>query len=189
MTSSKQKRISLSREGWLELALETFTDHAKNKFSLDGLLKAMPVGKGSFYHHFKNRAEFLVALVDYWDRKETQNVIFHLDSLPGESTPEERLWELMRIVHETHRPRRELVIRAMADEIPVIRERLKAVDRKRFETVHELFAEMGFEGKELDTRTRVFVTTTTFDGQIRHGDPEESLRMLKHRHRWFTREN
>lgn len=186
MTKNKNQRIVLSKDEWLRLALNTLSNHAHSKFSLDALIKAMPVGKGSFYHHFRNRKKFLLALVDYWDRSETVNVIESLSALPEDSSAEDRLWCLICVVHETHSPRHELLVRAMAVEFPEIRERVEAVDRKRIDTVRGLFAEMGFKGEELEMRTMAFVTAATFDGQLFTDLTDKQIRrLLKLRHQWF----
>ena len=188
MPENYEKRAALSRDRWLELALDTMVARGRSKFSLDALIKAMPVGKGSFYHHFSSRAEFLMALIEHWDRHETQNVADALEALPEDTPAEGKLWELMCIVFETLSARHELLIRAMAREFPEVRESVKAVDQKRLTTVRGLFAEMGFEGDEAEMRTLAFVTTTSLDQQIYSDLPEENYRrQLKLRHAMFCR--
>ena len=188
METDPGQRIILSRDRWLDIALDTLSTKGKSKFSLDALIKAMPVSKGSFYWHFKNRADFLLALVEYWDRHETQNVIDALESLPEGVTAEDRLWELMCVVHETRSARHDLLIRALTLEFPEIREAVKAVDHKRIGTVRNLFTEMGFSGDELEMRTLAFVTTTSLDRQIFFDLTNDQYeRQLKLRHAWFTR--
>jgi len=187
MGHDKEQLIPLSRDRWLELALNALSDKGKSKFSLDALIKAMPVSKGSFYWHFKNRADFLMALVEHWDRHETQNVIDALGALPEKVSPEDKLWELMRVVYETQSTRHDLLIRSLTLEFPEIREAVKIVDQKRMKTVQALFDAMGFAGDELVMRTLTFVTATTFDRQIFSELPEDEYeRQLQLRHRFFV---
>jgi hypothetical protein len=47
MERNKKYKSGLSREKWLELALEALSIKSKSKFSLDSLIKSMPVTKGS----------------------------------------------------------------------------------------------------------------------------------------------
>ena len=186
MVDFKDQQTQLSRDRWLELAINALSDQGKSKFSLDALIKAMPVSKGSFYWHFKNRADFLLALIEHWDRHETQNVIDALDALPARVSPQDKLWELMRVVYETQSTRHDLLIRSLTLEFPAIYDAVKTVDQKRMKTVQAIFASMGFTGDELVMRTLTFVTTTSFDRQIFSGlSGEEYERQLTLRHRFF----
>jgi AcrR family transcriptional regulator len=188
MQKDVNQRVLLSRDRWLELALATMADEGKSKFSLDALIRAMPVSKGSFYHHFRSRAEFLLALAEYWDRHETQNVIEALEALPEETSAEDRLWELMCVVFETLSAQHESLIRAMAREFPEVRKRVEAVDQKRMGAVRSLFAAMGFADDELEMRTLAFVTTTSLDHQIFSGlSRDDYRRQLRLRHEFFER--
>ena len=188
MKNDLDHKTGLSRQRWLELAIETMSHECKSKFSLDSLLKAMPVSKGSFYWHFKNRAEFLVALVEHWERSDTQTVVESLKALPQSSTAADKLWELMCIVYEKSFDRYDLLIRSLTLEFPELRQAVAAVDQKRYDTVWQLFAEMGFEGDALDMRTLMFVTTTSMDQILLLDMPAESYeRQLKLRHEFLIR--
>ena len=188
MSQPTKRKTVLSREKWLEMAIDALAYKCKSKFSLDSLLNVMPVTKGSFYSHFKNRGDFLLALVEYWDRHETKSVIDQLKALPEDMSAQDRLWELMCVIYEMNFNQYELLIRSLTREVPVIEEAVKAVDQKRLETVGRLFAEMGFEGEELQMRTLVFVTTTSQDGNVFSNlSPESYQRQLKLRHAFFIR--
>ena len=172
---------------WLELAIGAMARSCKSKFSLDSLLKAMPVSKGSFYWHFKNRAEFLTAIVEYWGRNDTQSVVEALDSLPQTASAADKLWELMCIVYEMRFARYDLLIRSLALEFPALQQAVTSVDQKRYDTVRQLFAEMGFEGDALDMRTLTFVAATSVDRLLVPGIPTEAYeRQLKLRHEFFV---
>jgi AcrR family transcriptional regulator len=188
MSIPSVNRQIMNRERWMELAIQTLAREGKSKFSLDALLKAMPASKGSFYWHFRDRADFLVALVDYWDRHDTQQVIDALEAMPESSTPQDRLWELMRIVHEARHSQYDLLIRSLTLEFPHLRAAVSKVDRTRFEIVKILFSEMGFAGDELEMRTHAFVVTTSLEQQILVKLPKAKYdRLLKLRHQFFVR--
>jgi AcrR family transcriptional regulator len=188
MKNDLDHKTGLSRQRWLELAIDSMSRECKSKFSLDSLLKAMPVSKGSFYWHFKNRADFLVALVEHWELSDTQSVVESLKALPQSATAADKLWELMCIVYEKSFDRYDLLIRSLTLEFPELRQAVAAVDQKRYNTVRQLFAEMGFEGDALDTRTLVFVTTTSMDRILLLDIHTESYeRQLKLRHEFFIR--
>ena len=188
MSQQTAKKESYSREKWLETALEALSHGAMAKFSLDSLIAAMPVTKGSFYSHFRNRSDFLLALVHYWDRIHTRTVAGALAELPSGTSPQEKLWVLMQMVRERRLTRYESLIRAMTLEFPEIKNAVRAVDRQRVEVVRGLFADMGFEGDELDMRTMSFVTVTSQDHALLIDlSPEDYERQLKLRHAFFVR--
>lgn len=182
-----EKSRPLSRDRWLEMALQTLSESGHNKFSLDALIKGMPVSKGSFYWHFENRADFLMALVEHWDRHETQIVIDALSALPKDVTAEKKLWNLMCIVNEVASARHDLLIRSLALEFPKVESAVMAVIQKRTETVKGLFAEMGFSGDDLEIRTAAFVAMMSLDQHIGSGMPAEDYKkQLKLRHKFFV---
>jgi len=188
MNHNLDHKSGLSREKWLGLAVQAMSRECKTKFSLDSLIQAMPVSKGSFYWHFKGRADFLAALVEYWDRKDTQSVIDALETLPASASAADKLWELMCIVYEMDFGRYDLLIRSLALEFPNIREAVQAVDRKRLNTVRMLFSELGFKGDELEMRVLAFVNTTSMDGIVFSGLSAAAFeRQLKLRHEFFVR--
>lgn len=188
MKHDSYQSTGLSREKWLELAIVAMSRDCKSKFSLDSLLKAMPVSKGSFYWHFKNRAEFLVALVDYWDRHDTQSVVDALESLPEDATAADKLWELMGIVYEQQYGRYDLLVRSLTLEFPDLHEAVSRVDQKRYQNVKQIFLELGFGGDELEMRTLAFVATTSMEQMLLVDLPEEVYeRQLKLRHEFFIR--
>ena len=188
MKNDSDHKTGLSRKKWLELAIESMSSECRSKFSLDSLIKAMPVSKGSFYWHFKNRAEFLAALVAHWELNDTQSVVKALGALPQSATAADKLWELMCIVYEMNFGRYDLLIRSLALEFPELGQAVAAVDQLRFTNVRQLFAEMGFEGDALDMRTFAFVTTTSMDQILLLDIPAEDYeRQLKLRHEFFIR--
>lgn len=188
MSQQPAQKDSFNRERWLESALEALSHKAMAKFSLDSLISAMPVTKGSFYSHFRNRSDFLLALVQHWDRIHTRTVAGGLAALPAGTSPQEKLWVLMRLVHERKMVRYELLIRSMAREFVEISDAVRAVDQRRFAVVRGLFSEMGFEGDELDMRTLVVVTVTSQDHNLLIEISREAYeRQLELRHAFFVR--
>lgn len=187
MNINKKRMPKLSREKWLELAIEALAEKCKSKFSLDSLIAAMPVTKGSFYSHFKNRSDFLLALVDFWDRHDTQSVVQALEHLPEDLSPQDRLWELTQAIHDLQLCRYELLLRVISFEYPETRDAVARVDLRRIEVVRDLFAAMGYEGMECEMRTRVYVTAISQELSILSALPEEQrMQFCMERHLFFT---
>jgi len=183
-----QQLTGFSREKWLETALDTLARIRKSKFNLDSLIQAMPVTKGSFYSHFKNREDFLCALVDFWDRHYTKTIIDALETLPEDTDPGEVLWQLQLAIHEMELNQFELLIRSMTLELQVLENAVKKVDEERYTTVSGFFARLGFEGDELDMRTRMFVTVMSQEGNLFLDNPDrDQLKQMKLRHAFLIR--
>lgn len=167
MAKKKEKPVTpFSREKWLETALETLAETRKSKFSLDTLLAAMPVTKGSFYNHFKNRHDFLLALVDFWDRHHTRTAISALESLPSNTPPREKLFQLLLFLQEMDLHRYEPLMRSLTLELPEIGEAVKKVDLERYDFLASIFSELGFQDDELDLRVRMFMTVISQEGNL-----------------------
>ena len=188
MNTNKHSPKGYSQEKWLQMAMKAMENHCKSKFILSSLIKAMPVSKGSFYWHFKDREDFLFALVDYWNRIDTLAVISALDALPDDTSAEKRLWEFMCVIDEMKLSRHELLIRSLGFEFPEIMPAIVEVDKKRYEQVQRLFVDLGFEGAQLDMRVHTFMTSTIMDYHVLpERSSEQQERRLKLRHEFFTR--
>ena len=177
-----------SREKWLETALDCLGQTRKSKFNLESLIQAMPVTKGSFYSHFKNREDFLIALVDFWDRHFTKSIIDALGTLPEDTEPGDVLWELQLAIHDLGLNQHELLIRSMTLELEVCENGVRKVDEERYTAVSGIFARLGFEGDELDMRTRMFLVAISQESNLfldKHGPID--LKKIRLRHEFFIR--
>ena len=146
----------LSREEWLARALEVLGKNGAGQLTVESLARQLGVTKGSFYWHFRDRADFFRQLIEYWDEHFTQTVIAEISGQGG--PPEERLLELMRLVLSKRLDRFEMPVRAWAQQNPALAPLVRRVDRHRISFVRSLFLEMGFDEDEAEMRTRVFLT-------------------------------
>jgi AcrR family transcriptional regulator len=63
MTKQKtQKTDRLTREQWLARSLEILSDGGPGELRIDNITHKMGISKGSFYWHFKNRADYIECL-------------------------------------------------------------------------------------------------------------------------------
>ncbi len=156
-TASKRKvdGVRLSREQWLSRALEILAKEGQSRLRLLPLVKKMGVSTGSFYWHFKNRHEFILHLVAYWDEEFTGKMIMETSAIEG--TPEERLLDLMNVLLDREVPRYEVPIRALAALEPEVAQLVQDADEKRLVYIGSLFREMGFTDEELEMRTRLWL--------------------------------
>ena len=146
----------LSKEEWLARALEALGKKGAGELTIESLARHLGVTKGSFYWHFRDRADFFRQLIEYWDERFTRTVTTEISGLGG--TAEERLLELMQLVHSKRLDRFEMPVRAWAQQNPALAPLVRSVDRHRTLFVRSLFLEMGFDEDEADMRTRIFLT-------------------------------
>ena len=62
--------------------------------------------------------------------------------------------------------RYDMAVRAWAAQDPKVARMVKKVDKTRFGVVRELLHEIGFEGPELEMRTRCFVAYLSLEGGL-----------------------
>lgn len=152
---------SLSREAWLEAALDVVSGSGGARLRIDRLVEAVGVTKGSFYWHFESRGDFIVKLIDYWHERYTLTVSAYLDSL--EATPTDKLKRLMEMVFVEQLTRHDLAIRAWAIVEPELRKRVKRTDDYRLNYLRMLFSGMGFDEGDSDLRAHVFLGETAWE--------------------------
>ena len=182
--SSKTRRYS--RDEFLTRSLDLLSEEGEAKLRIDRLVGRLGVTKGSFYWHFENRADFVRSLAEHWAHTSTRAVIDEIGGQPGR--PEDRLLNLMKMIGRRDLAGHDLAMRTWAFHEQEIAPIVKKVDRMRLTFVRSLFREMGFEGDDLETRTRIFVTANSLKRGILvrepHGKRQESTR---HWHTFFTR--
>ena len=152
MTRESASDQRLSREDWLDNALGVLSEKGQAGLSIQDLSAALGVSRGSFYWHFKDRDDFVHALLKYWYEEYTAVAPDAVGRDGG--TAEERLARLMRLVHDQDLTRHDLTIRSFASREPQFARWVKKADRFRLDFIVSLFEEMGFTENELQIRAR-----------------------------------
>ncbi len=173
------------KEAWLSAAMEVLAREGQAKLRVDSLAGQLGVTKGSFYHHFKGRDDFVQSMLDYWSRTFTDNVIAAASAIEG--SPEERLLNVMRMIEREGLDRYDIAFRSWAAQDPSVAKGVRKVDLARYRFIRSLFAEMGFEGAELEDRVRIWLVFESAQHTIylpkRSGNGEDSI---VRRHAFFT---
>ncbi len=153
---------------------------------IDTLVQRLGVSKGSFYHHFESRENFLLALAEFWKYRSTQAVVEALRDIDG--SPRDRLRQVLEFIVENEMAKMDVPIRAFARIEPSIAPIIRESDEIRFRTIRGLFEEMGFSDDELDARTCVFVGCHSFESSLSTApSKEEILKQIPARIDFFTR--
>lgn len=79
---------ALGQKDWIEAAMKALASGGVEAVKVERLAPALKVSKGSFYWHFKDRADLLRALLEHWESTETNSLIEEVAHLP---TPRARL--------------------------------------------------------------------------------------------------
>ena len=176
--TQQKKRLDL--EAWLELALEALATKGPQVLAVEKLCRELKVTRGSFYWHFKDRADFVRQLAEFWDNRFTVAIKETVAIAHG--GPAEQLLLLSGLIQDLDVIRFDLAIRAWASTEPLAANVVRKTDKTRYAFVRSLFAKLGFTGDELDMRTRTFVIFHSFDGafSIKEGaNARKRRRMLR----------
>lgn len=147
------------RERWLDAALNALAEEGGARLRVDALVKRLGVTKGSFYHHFLNRDDFISAVADYWAQVYTYDVIAHVEETGGDG--HRRIRTLIETIGAGGYDRYDIAFRSWAAQDANVAKRMRIVDEHRYVFLRSVFADIGFEGAELETRVRaclVFVS-------------------------------
>jgi len=157
----------LTRNQWLSQALEVLARNGSGALSLNNLIKQFHVTKGSFYWHFKNQADFQSALIDHWHEMHNQIVANIIDEVDG--GPEVQLASLMKMVISEEHSLFDGAIATLTMQNPDLRPKVQAAYKFRTSYIRKRFSAMGFRGKDLSTRTRIFVAFMSSESTVNAG--------------------
>ncbi len=130
-----------SKLDWLEFALEMLIKKGPDSLKIIPLCELKGVSKGSFYHHFKNRSEFIDTLMEHWYQKMTLDFISQANT---ESTPLERLQKLDQVI-ASNSVGAEMHIRAWALKENSIALHLEKIDKQRQDYLASCYVGLGLE--------------------------------------------
>jgi len=130
---------SKKKEQWLDLALQQLVNNGPESLKIVPLCDALGVTKGSFYHHFKSRSDFIEALMLYWYQKATLNFIEQENTKEGAL---ERLNKLDQVI-AANDIEAEMHLRAWALKEASIGVHLEKIDDRRQQYLIACFKELG----------------------------------------------
>ena len=180
--STGKKRVSKAE--WLARSLEVLASEGVQGVRIERLARDLGIAKAGFYWHFRDRRDLLQSMLDYWSQESTGVVTDNPRLLEGD--PKKRLYETMLLILEHDLAKYDLAIRDWAAHDPAAAEAVRFVYRKRLEFLRSIFAKLGFRGRQLEMRARLFVTYHTWE-QVMCEDltKDERRSLLRLRHRLF----
>ena len=153
------------RAQWLQAGLDALRKGGVGAVRVERLAAGLELTKGSFYHHFRDRAALLDALLEFWSREMTDAEFERIAVLRGGLAA--RLLALAEDVLEKGLGRYDPAIRAWARDDRKVAATVAQVDRRRVQSLIELFEEAGFPAREARTRARTFYTFLLGEPQVR----------------------
>ena len=172
MTNSYTK----GQEKWLRAGFRILVKSGADAITIELLGKKLALSKGSFYHHFKNRDDYLNQLVAYWESSMTDWVI---DTAELEShNHARRLVKLAELTSSVAAMPIERAIRHWARQNSKVKKALKRVEKKRCSYLHYLLTEAGIEQPLLVSRIiySIFIGAQYLDPPATH---KEMLKMYE----------
>jgi len=148
----KSQFSNLTRQDWIEQGLKTLAETGVETVRVEPLAKVLGVTKGSFYWHFKNREDFLEAILQEWVKCQTNSIIEQVEALGGDATT--KLLYLFELAIQDD-GRAENAIRAWATSNSKITTVLAQVDQRRLNYTKDLFLQVGFAPFEAMVRARM----------------------------------
>ena len=151
--TAKKPRTPLDRDAWVAGATEVLAEEGIAGLRVEVLAKRLKVTKGSFYWHFTDRRDLLLAVLSHWKEGRIRDIIKQTRSQPGH--------ELAQIYHvidvySASRSRRgmliELAVRDWARRDPEASVIVAEVDDVRLRCARDLFLACGVPMDEASSR-------------------------------------
>jgi len=136
-----KKENQNSKLDWLEFALEMLIKKGPEALKITPLCELKGVTKGSFYHHFKNRSEFIDTLMEHWYQKMTLDFISQANT---EASPMERLNKLDQVIANQN-IEAEMHIRAWSLKESSIALHLEKIDQQRQDYLASCYKDLGLD--------------------------------------------
>jgi AcrR family transcriptional regulator len=143
---------SLTRQDWIDRGLLLLGNSGVEAVRVEPLAKLLGVTKGSFYWHFKNREDLLMALLQAWIDLETDGIIAQVDALEGDGY--QKLLALFELAVQDY-GQIETAIRAWATIDVKIAAVVAEIDRRRLDYTRDMFLQIGFTPFEAIVRARL----------------------------------
>ena len=162
MKTRVNKRIT--RDQWLNKALEIFGKTGADGLHVEKIARDLGVAKSGFYWHFKDRADFLEQLLAYWAHEYTEVVT--KNPLLLMTPPRERLLMIATHVFEQNLTEFDAAMQLWSNKDPQIAKKVRNTTDARLAFAGKAFSELGFEGDDLEMRTRLFIGYQASERQI-----------------------
>lgn len=155
MNGNTRAKPRLTRSSWLESALEFLFENGINAVTVDAIAKRLEVTRGSFYHHFENRQDLFHEMLVFWKQKWTLDIREDVIALGLDGL--QSLVALTNLIKHRGGAEYDIAVRAWAIHDDFAKAAVAEVDKIRLDFIREQFAKLGFEGLDLENRSRLYL--------------------------------
>jgi len=124
---------------WIHAGLRLLATSGIDTVKVETLTKELHISKGSFYHYWHTRSEFLGALIACWEERGTRRVIDELEKIPA---PQERFQRLFETSFSTDK-KLEAAIHQWANVDATMAGCVAATEEVRVAYITKLLCDMG----------------------------------------------
>jgi AcrR family transcriptional regulator len=135
----RRGRPGLTAEAWAEAALTAITEAGLDAVSVEELARVLGVTKGSFYWHYRSRADLIAAALMLWERRDTDRYLAEIADIPD---PADRLRRLIANAVRLSQRRNVYAALSQVDSEPV-QAALQRVAEQRIAFLAGLYADLG----------------------------------------------
>ena len=185
MSKQTKPKLRLSRRDWLDAALELLHNSGINSVTVEALATHLSITRGSFYHHFKDRKDLSNEMLEYWRRKWTVEIRETVAALGLDGL--QSLIALGNLIKHRRAAGYDIAIRAWAVHDEHAKDVVRQADKIRLDFIRSQFEKIGFEGLELENRSRLFLYyAMTEPAFFEPPDEETALRLDQIRFNFLT---
>ena len=150
---SIKPRVQLDRDAWVLAATDVLAEEGIAGLRVEVLAKRLKVTKGSFYWHFQDRRDLLIAVLQTWRDGRIRDIVKQTRAQPGHER--EQIYHVID-VYSASRSRRgamiELAVRDWARRDADAAATVAEVDDMRLRCARELFLACGVPMDEASSR-------------------------------------
>ncbi len=147
-------RTQLGREAWVDAAIDALADDGVGGIRVEAIAKALEVTKGSFYWHFSNRDDLLLAVLERWKDGRIKDIVKQTECAPGDERAQiEHVLSTYSVGRSRKGMRIELAVRDWASRDTRAAATVRAVDATRFDRARALFERYGMSAQQAASRS------------------------------------
>ena len=140
---------TLTLADWTEGALQMIAEAGLAALTIEALAARLGVTKGSFYWHFKSRAELLQKSLDRWEKRTTTETMAGLSAV---TDPRQRLTFMLDAASQQPRARSLYAALAQASADEAVRRVLNRVASARVKFLELTYRELGLPPQQAKAR-------------------------------------
>ncbi|MGI8808440.1 MAG: TetR/AcrR family transcriptional regulator [Acidimicrobiales bacterium] len=161
--------MALSKADWTEAALVALARDGLSGVAVEPLARQLGATKGSFYWHFRDRADLISATLELWEQRETTEVIERIQAIPD---PRDRLTALGAGAYASaaRGNAHAAVLVAAAD--PRVQAVLERVTRTELAFLERLYRELGVAPGNAARHARLAYALFLGIGDVHRADPD-----------------